>query len=169
MTLSHQNVLSLTFSNPGNGAITLQYGNTVAALKGGSNVLLTSAFDGTYIQISADLRSCAELVTNDPYKEIALDNLFKISSDGIRNFYIKFFDGELWWPMAQFQYTPFTDQYDLIMNGASLLGSIASKQVAITAASPLLLDSSGNLSIDLSAYETVAAATSSLSLKHCLL
>ena len=68
--------------------------------------------------------------------------------------------------MAQFQYTPATDKYDLILNGASLLGLIASKQVAITAASPLLLDSVGNLSIDLSAYETVAAATLSLSLKQ---
>ena len=88
ITLSDQNVLSLTFSNPGNGAITLQYGNTVAALKGGSNILLSSSFDGTYIQISADLSSCAKLVTNDPYKEIALDNVIKIASNGVNSFYI---------------------------------------------------------------------------------
>ena len=45
----------LTFSNPGSGAISMQYGNTVPALKGGPNVLVSSSFDGTYIQISVNL------------------------------------------------------------------------------------------------------------------
>ena len=50
--------------------------------------------------------------------------------------------------MAKFQYDTTANQSDMIINGSSLLNSLTSKQIAITAVSPLLLDSSGNLSLD---------------------
>ena len=54
--------------------------------------------------------------------------------------------------MAKFQYDTTANQADIILNGSSLLTGLLAKQIQIIAASPLVLDSSGNLSIDLSNY-----------------
>ena len=56
ITLSNQNVLSLTFANPGNNAISLNYmGNIVAALAAGSNCSVSRSLDGTTITIDAHI------------------------------------------------------------------------------------------------------------------
>jgi len=52
-----------------------------------------------------------------------------------------------------------TNLSDIIINGFSLLSTLTSKQVAITAASPLLLDTSGNLSLDSTKSITCAGLT----------
>ena len=54
--------------------------------------------------------------------------------------------------MAKFKYDTTANQADLILNGSSLTAGLLAKQIKIIAASPLVLDGSGNLSIDLSTY-----------------
>ena len=54
--------------------------------------------------------------------------------------------------MAKFQYDITANQADITLDGSSLLNGLLSKQIQIIAASPLVLDNSGNLSIDLSNY-----------------
>ena len=68
-------------------------------------------------------------------------------------------NGVIWKPIETFQYNTTTNLSDIIINGFSLLSTLNSKQVAITAASPLLLDTSGHLSLDSTKTITCAGLT----------
>ena len=106
---------------------------------------------------SINLSNYAHLNTNGSYKEIAFDNVIKIASDSINSFYIEYWNGAIWKSMAQFQYNTTTNLSHMIINRGSELTTLNSKQIALTPVSPILLDNSGNLSLDPNPSYTVGA------------